>query len=60
MGDLIIPGFKTVTKLPSGNKKDLQDSLNVITTILNERNLIIYPGHGDVFILDEINLKNIL
>jgi hydroxyacylglutathione hydrolase len=60
VGDLIIPGFKTVTKLPGGNKKDLLCSLNAIETLYKERNLKAYPGHGDVFMLDEINLENIL
>lgn len=60
VGDLIIPGFKTVTKLPSGNKKDLLDSLNVIEALHKGRNLKAYPGHGDMFRLDEINVENIL
>lgn len=60
VGDLIVPGFKTVTKLPGGNKKDLLCSLNAIETLYKERNLKAYPGHGDVFMLDEINLENIL
>lgn len=60
VGDLIIPGYKTVTKLPSGNKTDLLDSLHVIENLCKERNLKVYPGHGDVFMLDEINLENIL
>lgn len=60
VGDLIIPGFKTVTKLPSGNKKDLIGSLDCIEALYKARNLKVYPGHGDVFLLDEINLENIL
>lgn len=60
VGDLIIPEFKTVTKLPSGNKKDLLDSLDAIWILGKKQNLKAYPGHGAVFMLDEINLKNIL
>ena len=59
VGDFIIPGFKTVTKLPSGNKKNLLDSLNFIENLSKGRNLKAYPGHGDMFWLDEINFENI-
>ena len=59
VGDFIIPEFKTITKLPSGNKKNLLDSLNVIENLGKGRNLKAYPGHGDVFWLDEINFENI-
>lgn len=60
VGDLIIAGLKTVTKLPSGNRKDLLGSLNVIKALNRGRNLKVYPGHGDMFWLDEINFENIL
>lgn len=60
VGDFIIPGFKTVTKLPSGSKNDLIESLNFIKENHKKQNFKVYPGHGDLFMLDQINLKNIL
>lgn len=60
VGDLIIPGFKTVTKLPSGDKKELQTSLDVIQVLGKKRKLKVYPGHGAVFMLDEMDIENVL
>lgn len=42
-GDSYIPGIKTVTNLPAGNKKHAEESLNLIKQIANNRT--IYPGH---------------
>jgi len=60
VGDLIIPEHKTVTKLPSGNKKDLLNSLNFILEKYKDNDLEVYPGHGNKFWLSTIYLKNIV
>lgn len=58
VGDLMIPKHKTVTKLPSGNKKVLIESLENIYK--NYKNFEIYPGHGDVFKLNELNISSFI
>lgn len=42
-GDSYIPGIKTVTNLPAGNKKHAEESIKLIKQIANNRT--IYPGH---------------
>ena len=42
-GDSYIPGIKTVTNLPGGNKKDAERSLDLIKELSLGK--IIYPGH---------------
>lgn len=43
-GDAYIPGIKTVTNLPNGNKTQAQESLQKILELATNR--IIYPGHS--------------
>lgn len=45
-GDAWIPGVKTVTKLPTGNRQQANESINYIKSIINE-GFIVCPGHGD-------------
>ena len=59
-GDLMIKGLKTVTKLPTGNKNKLLNSLELIKKNFSNKNIIVYPGHGDFFLLDDINLNSFL
>lgn len=42
-GDSYIPGLKTVSNLPKGNKKQALESENIILKLAE--NKIIYPGH---------------
>lgn len=42
-GDSYIPGIKTVTNLPGGNKKQAEESLAVISRLADGKK--IYPGH---------------
>lgn len=42
-GDAYIPGIKTVTNLPGGNKNDAEQSIKLIKDISKGKN--IYPGH---------------
>lgn len=54
-GDTLIKNIKTVTKLKTASKEKLKDSLLMFE---NEKgkNLIVCPGHGETFKLDEYNL----
>ena len=56
MGDTLIKDIRTVTKLKGGSVEKLYDSLSMIET-LKGRELIIYPGHGDMYQLDGYDLK---
>lgn len=42
-GDAYIPGVKTVTNLPGGNKQQASDSEQLIRDLAKDR--VIYPGH---------------
>ncbi|WP_251623381.1 MBL fold metallo-hydrolase [Odoribacter lunatus] len=42
-GDSYIPGIKTVTNLPGGNKKQAEESLKLIDELATNRQ--VYPGH---------------
>ncbi len=55
-GDAFIPGIKTVTTFPKSNKKQAEDSLNVINKLISEQT-IICPGHGTLF--ESINKSSI-
>ena len=50
-GDLMIKDLKTVTKLPTGNKNKLLHSLELIKKNFSNKNIIVYPGHGDFFFI---------
>lgn len=50
-GDELIKDVKTVTKLKTGSKEQLKDSLLFIHT-LQGKNLKVCPGHGETFDLD--------
>lgn len=55
-GDSLIKDLKTVTKLRSGSKTKLIETMNYIET-LKGNHYIVCPGHGDMFDLDTYNLK---
>lgn len=50
-GDTIIPGLKTVTKLPGGSREDLERSMDFILSRFGGQ-VTAYPGHGLPFQLD--------
>ena len=58
-GDTLIKDIKTVTKLCSGSKEKLEDSLSYLES-LKGNGFVVYPGHGEVFLLDEYDLKKCL
>jgi hydroxyacylglutathione hydrolase len=59
-GDLMVKGLKTITKLPTGNKNKLLSSLELIKKKFSNKNIIVYPGHGDNFLLDDVHLNSFL
>lgn len=59
VGDLIILGEKTVTKLPSGNKKEVLKSITFLLDKYDD-SIEIFSGHGNRFLLNEISIKTIV
>jgi hydroxyacylglutathione hydrolase len=59
-GDLMLKGLKTITKLPTGDKNKLLSSLKLIKNKLSNKNVFVYPGHGDVFMLDDVHINSFL
>ncbi len=55
VGDQFIKNLKTVTKLPGGSKRELIDSYNFIKKNFDPE-IIIYPGHGENFTVNELKL----
>lgn len=58
-GDTLIKDIKTVTKLYTGSRSDLQKSIDKINK-LKSRGMIVYPGHGDSFELDSYDMNKTL
>ena len=54
-GDTLIKDLHTVVKLPTGSIDKLKVSYELFLQ-LQGKNYLIYPGHGDVFKLDEYDL----
>jgi len=53
-GDTLMNGYKPVVKLPGGNKKKLEESIIRLLKEYSE-DTIVFPGHGETFILKDIN-----
>ena len=58
-GDTLLKGIRTVTKLPTGSKEELGQTLELLEGMIGE-NIIVCPGHGEVFRLDEYDIKRAL
>ena len=58
-GDSLIKDIKTVTKLKTGSKEKLLDSINLLES-WKGRGYIICPGHGKLFELDDYDLRKAL
>lgn len=54
-GDTLIYNEKTVTKLPSGGKDKLKESMKKYSD-LRGNGYLVYPGHGISFLLDDYDL----
>lgn len=59
-GDTIIKGHKTVTKLPSGSHDALVRSLNTIFSKFIDKSITIFPGHKEIFNLQEITINELI
>lgn len=55
-GDELIKDIKTVTKLRTGSKEKLVESVKLLEEAKGN-GLIVCPGHGEVFELDEYDLN---
>lgn len=53
-GDTLIKGVKTVIKLPGGNAKSLEESLDLIFDRFSGKT-VLHPGHGEALLLSETN-----
>lgn len=53
-GDTLLQDYPVITKFPGGNTKYYQEfALPYLQSL--DKNLIVMPGHGDPFVLDETN-----
>jgi glyoxylase-like metal-dependent hydrolase (beta-lactamase superfamily II) len=59
-GDTIIYNTKTVVKFPGGDKEKVKMSFDLISSKVQGRGVKVFPGHGECFSFDEINLENLL
>ena len=58
-GDTILNNSKVVTKLPGGDKNNLIISIEKIYKRF-KKDTIVYPGHEDHCLLNEINVNNLI
>jgi hydroxyacylglutathione hydrolase len=58
-GDTIIQNTKTLTKFPSGSKASLVESLTFLNSKFLNRNILIFPGHGDSFLFDDLEIQEL-
>ncbi|MEG1723996.1 MAG: MBL fold metallo-hydrolase [Anaerovoracaceae bacterium] len=58
-GDSLIKGMKIITKLPTGSKEEFIKS---IKQFMNWKGygFIVYPGHGEIFNLDNYDVRAML
>lgn len=59
-GDVLIKDTKTVTKLPGGCKMQLKNTLDELNELFRQRNMVVYPGHGEIFLFNEIDYSKII
>jgi hydroxyacylglutathione hydrolase len=58
VGDLMIPGYKTVTNLPTGNRDSAMNSITSIINSYSQKECVVYPGHGTKFLLSSIAVED--
>lgn len=58
-GDELIKGIRTVTKLHTGSREKLAESIDLLKS-MKGKGLIVCPGHGDCFDLDDYDLGKAL
>jgi hydroxyacylglutathione hydrolase len=57
-GDVLIKDIKTVTKLPGGDKTEVIKTFNFFNSRYKQKKITICPGHGEIFLFDDIDLKD--
>lgn len=60
VGDLMIPEFRTVTNLPTGNKNSAIKSINFLLNSSDLQMCLVCPGHGDPFDLSGVKLESFI
>ena len=55
-GDTLIKGIRTGTKLYTGSRSELIDTLEVIEKMKGKK-MVVCPGHGECFELDTYDMK---
>ena len=58
-GDELIKDIRTVTKLKTGSKEKLNDSVDLLER-LKGSGKVVCPGHGETFDLDSYDLQKII
>ena len=58
-GDTLIKDDRTVTRLPTGSKERLKESMRLYEQ-MKGKGLTVYPGHGDMFELDGYDLNKVI
>jgi len=59
-GDVFIKDTKTVTKLPGGSRKKLNDTISELDKLFNKESMIVYPGHGEIFLFNDVDFSKII
>lgn len=59
-GDVLIKNTKTVTKLPGGSKKQLSETIYGLNKLFSNKNMIVYPGHGEIFLFKDIDFSKVI
>ena len=54
-GDTLLKDNKTIVTLPTGSKKKLMETIDMISSFKG-RDFLVFPGHGESFGLDEYDL----
>ena len=58
-GDTLIKDQKTVTKLPTGSVNSLRETMDLYKRLVH-KNYTVFPGHGDIFFLEDFNFDNVI
>lgn len=59
-GDVLIENTKTITKLPGGCINQLKNSLNLLNELFSQSDMIVYPGHGEIFKFNEMDYSKVI
>jgi glyoxylase-like metal-dependent hydrolase (beta-lactamase superfamily II) len=60
VGDVFIKDTRTVTKLPGGSKKQLTETIYELNELFSNKNMIVYPGHGEIFPFNDVDFSKVI